>query len=133
MYSGSHSGRPAQRDTTLFDPPARQDTTLFVLCATVFLRRTRGVAACMLRCSCVPDPSRSMYGSSHSGRPARRDTTLFGLCATVLLRRTRGEVSLRWKVLLGPLKHQRVLQANTCPRAGVMCAGADSFWMGCPK
>ncbi|GFW79460.1 hypothetical protein TNCV_4953411 [Trichonephila clavipes] len=73
MYSGSHSGRPARRDTTLFGPPALQDTALF------------------------------------------------GLYATVLSRRTRGD-ELESPVL-GPPRDQRVLQARTCPRAGVMCAG----------
>ncbi|GFW79453.1 hypothetical protein TNCV_4953341 [Trichonephila clavipes] len=42
MYGGSHSGRPARRDTTLFGPPALQDTTLFGLYATVLSQRTRG-------------------------------------------------------------------------------------------
>ncbi|GFT47743.1 hypothetical protein TNCV_3395951 [Trichonephila clavipes] len=108
---------PVRRDTTLFGPPAGQDTTLFRLCATVFLQRTHGAAAWMLQCSCVPNPSRSMYGGSHSGRPARQDTTLLGLCA-------RGDVAL--KKLCWALLETRGSCRQNPPSGGVMRADADS-------
>ncbi|GFT47736.1 hypothetical protein TNCV_1717461 [Trichonephila clavipes] len=96
MYSDSHPGRPARRDTDFFGPPARQDTTLFSLRATVFLRRT--LARSNARVYRTP---RGPCTVASFGPPARQDTTLFGLCATVE-RRTRDEVAVHWKLLFGP-------------------------------